>query len=632
MEEKLRQSLYAYWGWFKRNEALFIAGMIAGLFFAGYWGYLQVLPRAGSDDSALQWDAVYSAIKLFIFNGPDVTQEWPFILQVVRILAPFLLIYTAVKTLWLRAGEHISLFLLRFRYRRFVVVCGIGETGYRLALQYLQCSKKRVVLIDDRPMNPLVAKLNIMGAIALMGDALDGATLARARVASASEVFVFSGDDEKNVAVAKAIHRVVRTKSSSAESTGHVAADRPRLRCHIQVDTGEVAEIFQDHSFFNLIDDRLELRIFNRNVSVARNIMDKCAPDLYYRPASDQDEPMHVLFLGFGPLSQALLIQYALTAHYADFRKPSATVLCDDQCRRAVDRFRQRYTHIDEVLDLTFRFVDPQTLDPQSWKAMLEQQRFQLCYTALEHDVDGILAARRLNRMRNTMGVAPIHFVVCLNQQSWISEVVDDDFLPIEMDKTGLGAAVPIEYFETLDETITIDVVVNDRLDQLAVAIHERYLQGQIDAGTSRADNPSVVTWRYLPLYKKVANQRAAAHLDVKLRIALCRRAQVQAPLPRASFPPNSELMEVLAKVEHQRWCADKRLAGYRYGAVRDDVRFLHPDLKPWGALTESDREKDRALIREIPALLALIGQKVVSEVGVEVAAQGALVEEEAGP
>ena len=605
--------------------------MIVALFLSGYWGYLQVLPGQGSHGGALHWDALYSAIKLFLFNGPDVTDGWPALLQVVRILAPFLLIYTAVKTLWVHAGEHLALFLLRFHRRRFVIVCGIGETGYRIALQYLERSQYRVVLIDDCPMNVRASRLQSLGAITLLGDALDRATLYRARINMAREVFVFCGDDEKNIAIAKMIHRVVREPLQGSSAQGKAVQSDRRLRCHIQVDAPEVAEIFQDHSFFSLIDERLELRIFNRDVSVARNIMDQCAPDLYYRPTSVTDTPMNALFLGFGSLSQALLIQYALTAHYADLRKPLATVLCHEDCRKAVERFRQRFSNIDEVIELVFEFVDPETIGPEHWETLLEQTRYQVCYTALAHDVDGILAARRLNRMRNALGVPPIYFVVCLNQQSWIADVVDDDFVPIAPDKAALSSAAPIEYFETLDETITIDVVVNDALDQLAVAIHECYLQSQQQAGKSAEDNPSVVGWRYLPLYKKVANQRAAAHLDVKLRIAGCRRAASLGSLPSAEFPADPDSLEMLAKVEHQRWCADKRLAGYSYGDTRDDRRFLHPDLKPWSALAEADKEKDRAIIRQVPLLLELTGQKVVADTRSGGASRELFSREEAG-
>ena len=85
----------------------------------------------------------------------------------------------------------------------------------------------------------------------------------------------------------------------------------------------------------------------------------------------------------------------------------------------------------------------------------------------------------------------------------------------------------------------------------------------------------------------------------------------IDAPEPEVVFPPDDLMMELLAQLEHRRWMADKHLAGYSYGEVRDEDRMLHPDLIPWEQLTEADKEKDRANIRQIPHLLKLQDLKI---------------------
>lgn len=605
-------------GWALRNEWLIVSFLVSVLFVFGYLGYYQVLSGSGPGLER-HWDALYSAIKLFIFNGPDTTEGWPLSLQLVRILAPFLLVYTAIKTIWLRTGEHLALFLLRFRPHRYVIICGIGETGLRLARQYLAESPHAVVVIDHNPVNPRVAALSAQGAIPVIGDAMDPATFIRAKVTAAREVFVFTGDDEANIAVAKVVHRLVRVqgKKSGGRAVRGVKKPTPRLRCHIQVNSPEICEIFQNHSFFSLVDEKLELKIFNRDIYIARNIFDYCAPDLYYLPRGADSRRMNILILGFGSLARSLLVQYALTAHYADFRKPRVVVMCEEECRREVARFYHRCANIEQVVDLEFIYQDPVAIKLEQWGELMQAEQFVACYCALPHDADGILAVRRLNRMRNALGTDAVNFVVCLNQQSWIADVVDDDFLPISRDKSRIDPAEPIEHFECLDETITIDVVVNDALDRVAMAIHAYYLEGQRSAGMSQRDNPSIVNWQGLPLYKKLANQRAASHLDVKLRIAGFRRVDGAGNgVPGTAFPGDGPMLETLARVEHQRWVADKLLAGYSVGPERDDSRFLHPDLKPWEALAETDRDKDRAIIRQMPALVALLGQRLERATG----------------
>jgi hypothetical protein len=99
--------------------------------------------------------------------------------------------------------------------------------------------------------------------------------------------------------------------------------------------------------------------------------------------------------------------------------------------------------------------------------------------------------------------------------------------------------------------------------------------------------------------------------MDVKLRIANSIAMDLDAKEPEAAFPPDDLMMELLAQLEHRRWMADKYLAGYSYGEIRDEDRMLHPDLIPWEKLTEADKEKDRDNIRQIPHLLKLQDQKI---------------------
>ncbi len=59
-----------------------------------------------------------------------------------------------------------------------------------------------------------------------------------------------------------------------------------------------------------------------------------------------------------------------------------------------------------------------------------------------------------------------------------------------------------------------------------------------------------------------------------------------------------------MARVEHIRWSWDRRLNGWIYGNVKDNANKIHPGLIPFEELPESEKEKDRELVRLIPALL----------------------------
>ncbi len=600
-----------------------LVGMLAVLAFVlGCFGYGQIMQFVDAGGTHTWWDVAYASLQLFVFEGPDESMGWPLHLQIARALAPAVLLYTAGKAVWNQFKHRVSLYWLLYYKRRFVVICGVGETGFRIAKDYLFRSDKRVVVIDNDYLNPLAAELKHLGAIVVYGNAMDPLVLHNARVIYAKELFLCTSDDKANIAIAKAAERLTRRlkpkeitklEQRSQRYEEGVAGEPANLglRCFICVDAPDIYEVFSAHSFFETNRSQFAIRLFNRRETFARNIFRTCAPDLYYLPTDAASEPMHMLFIGFNALAREMILQATLTAHYTDFRLPRATVLCSRVHEEEVERFLYRYPHLDKIIELDFVYADPMTISEEKWRGMQKSSTFKVCYVVMLRDVEGILCARRLNRLRRLAGLPPLNFVVCLNQQNFLAEIIDDDFEPIDIDKSILPAHEPIEYFETLDETLTIDVVVHEALDMVARTLHNDYARTQIERGESAEANASLIPWSELPAHKKLANQRAAAHIDVKLRICGCTAYGENAAASEVRFPPDDEALELLAQLEHRRWMADKHLAGYSYGEIRDEDQMLHPDLIPWERLSESDKEKDRDNIRRIPELLRLQHQKV---------------------
>ncbi len=607
---------------FSRHEWTLV-GLLAILTFAlGCFGYAQTMPFADEGGEHTWWDVIYASLQLFIFEGPDATADWPLHLQLARAMAPVIILYTAAKAVWSQVHHQVSLYWLLSKKRRYVVIAGVGETGFRIGKDYLLNSDKAVVVIDNDALNPLAAELKHIGATVVYGNAMDPLVLHDARVVYAKELFLCTSDDKANIAIAKAAERLTRRlRNSEVRRLENIASRHERaaageplhlgLRCFMCVDTPDIYEVFSAHSFFETNSSRFSIRLFNRRETMARNIFQHCAPDLYHRPVDASCEPMHILFIGFTALARELIIQTALTAHYTDFRLPRATVLCSPAREEEVGRFLYRYPQLRKTLDIEFVYADPMTIAEEYWRELQSSSTFKVCYVAMRRDVEGILCARRLNRLRRLAGLPPLSFVVCLNQQNFLAEIIDDDFEPIYRDKQRLPAHEPIEYFETLDETLTIDVVVNEALDQMARTLHNDYAKTQLGLGETADDNASLIPWSELPAHKKRANQRAAAHIDVKLRLCDCAAYSEAAAADEVEFPPDARLLEQLSRLEHHRWMADKYLAGYSFGEHRDEDQMLHPDLVPWEALSEADKEKDRDNIRRIPALLKIQRLKV---------------------
>lgn len=103
--------------------------------------------------------------------------------------------------------------------------------------------------------------------------------------------------------------------------------------------------------------------------------------------------------------------------------------------------------------------------------------------------------------------------------------------------------------------------------------------------------------WNALDAFTRYSNISAADYHQVQRRIL----AVAQLPVDYDVLP--TEWQELLAELEHIRWCRYHYLNNWKYGVPADgnnkDMRHrIHEDLRPYGELTETEKEKDRDLVR----------------------------------
>ncbi len=68
-----------------------------------------------------------------------------------------------------------------------------------------------------------------------------------------------------------------------------------------------------------------------------------------------------------------------------------------------------------------------------------------------------------------------------------------------------------------------------------------------------------------------------------------------------------TQLRELLAKNAHDHWAKKRLEEGWKYGPNRDDDRKEHPNLIPYEALSEPEKEYDRQMaIETLKAIIAL--------------------------
>lgn len=73
-----------------------------------------------------------------------------------------------------------------------------------------------------------------------------------------------------------------------------------------------------------------------------------------------------------------------------------------------------------------------------------------------------------------------------------------------------------------------------------------------------------------------------------------------------------TELREAIAENAHEVWAAARKAEGWTYGPVRNDALKQHPDMLPYSALPDSEKEYDRIMAFNTIKLVKKLGWKLV--------------------
>jgi hypothetical protein len=190
--------------------------------------------------------------------------------------------------------------------------------------------------------------------------------------------------------------------------------------------------------------------------------------------------------------------------------------------------------------------------------------------------------------------------------------------------------------FQALVQRIELE---GEQLEALAEAAHQMFVQQLREEGyrlgpkTDEALKTHSSLKPYAELPEDEKEQNRAGVRDISNKLARVGYVMIPARSNEPPFDFPGADLELLASMEHERWMNAKIEAGWRWGRETDKQNALHKDILPWhrltdehraaltpaqreaigpGELPESEKEKDRLLVRGIPKILARAGYTVV--------------------
>ena len=162
-----------------------------------------------------------------------------------------------------------------------------------------------------------------------------------------------------------------------------------------------------------------------------------------------------------------------------------------------------------------------------------------------------------------------------------------------------------VDTFDVFSGVCTPERIDEAMIDMIARAIHETYVEAR------GGDGLQVPAWSHLDEALKESNRDQAADIGRKLRAI----GAAIVPLglgDTIDFEFRGSEVEWLAKLEHERWVAERQAAGWRAGGSKDVTTKTTPFLVDWSELDESIRELDREAVRAIPDVLPRAGYGIV--------------------
>ena len=555
-----------------------------GAFVLGYIGQSKVANFQGTDLTPL--DLIYLDLQLVTLESGSVTGTVPWELEVARYALPALAAYTAIQALAMLFREQTQVLRLWFTSGH-IVICGLSRKGLLLAKNLLDLGEKVVVLELDEG-NDLIEQLRVRGAIVITGDATDPALLRRASVHRARYLIAVCEDDGTNADIAVQSQNLIKD------------LERDPLTCIIHVVDPRLCDLLREKEIGGITFPSLRLELFNVYERGAQLILEGYPP--FKVDGAESDQSPHVLLIGMGKMGENLVTRLAHAWHsnQRGGKEPLHLTVVDLEAEEKLKSLEVRYPHLMACCRFTAYSMDVNSSDFYEAKFLSESKGVDTAYVCFDNDSLGLNVGLSLVRLKK-LEATPI--VVRTIEERGLA-------LLLRNESGEQGGFAHLHAFSLLDRTCTPDLLFGGLHEMLARSVHEDFVRNQRDLGKSVEENEILVPWDQLPEGVKDSNRRYADDITSKLQAV----GYYLAPLrdwDAFEFKFTAQEVENMAKMEHERWCQARSLAGWSHAEKKDEERKLHPSLIPWEKLPEEEKEKNRDFIRDLPGILAKAGFQV---------------------
>ncbi len=559
---------------------------------AGVLGYIGFVKYYGQTRSRL--DILYLILQLFVIEGgPAQNQPNSWELEVARYLAPATAGFAIIEALAFIFREQLQMLYLRF-IKKHIIICGLGREGQLFARGFLDRGD-HVVAIDENPDHPFIDQLRQSGAIVMVGDAADRNTLRGLGAERAKAIVAVCENDGFNTEIAIEAKNLAKNQRKTP------------LNCYVHLVDPYLRDLLREREIMDETFTHFRLEIFNIFDAGARILMNEYPPFKRDAQTSDQQQA-HILVVGMGHLGASFI---ALAARSWQAKWPIGAcgerlliTVVDLSAKRKIESLILQYSDLEKTCEFFAEEVDVNSLEFQRANFLFDIERHQkigTVYVFLDNDSLSLAVGLALfQRLR--MKEVPV--IIRMSHQTGLAVIVRE----LEAQR---GEFEYLHVFALPDCTCKVSTLLGGTHEILASALHEEYVRNQKSLGETLHTNPALVSWEDLPIDLKESNRHLADHIGIKLKAV----GHTIAPLSdrrTESLPFSADEIELMAQMEHDRYVNERIHAGWSFAPSPKNARLrTSPTLVGWEQLPESEKEKDRDIVRHLPGLLAEAGFQI---------------------
>ncbi|MGE0596814.1 MAG: NAD-binding protein [Hyphomonadaceae bacterium] len=476
---------------------------------------------------------------------------------------------------------------------RHVVIAGESAAALSLALDCATRNSDAVILIGQGLPEESALDLRRKGVIVLEGDATSPETLKTARAHYASHVVAFEPDDTRNLQTEACVRRLVGDARRRPPIGVHVATRSPMLLREAR----EMRSLQAKQHAAKKVQPPVDPKPFSLDEVAARALVQKEAQTLLNLAKQLGQERVHIVFFGFDESAEAVASCVLKSLWSVHFAPPRLTVMTQDP-EAAEGRFRARHREA--------------FAHPHLWKADIAFHRFDWDAASIGGEVlDAVEADRgKPTALIVATGSDPgnIHLAIALKRvcnhglrwpvpifmreasQSEFSQQYAKGDETVELDAY-------LQAFGAHQLTATRARILDGALDRGAAIAHEHYNRGLAakEPMSMKELQAAMRDWSDVLETYRAANRAVSDAASVKIWDAGWVPVEKGQKGETAPTIPD-HLIEPMAKVEHDRWMAERLMSGWRptvTGEARNNELMAHDKLVGWDALTEQDRGND---------------------------------------